>query len=689
FFATAIPLALLQLYPQNNDIELWASSILVIPMLSLLLLRRVSFQAAAWMTIGSLWLAITLSIVRYSHANGMLEITYILLIFLASILLAGRRWMFVATASVLTSTVLAFAQLSGLLHVSQHTINEKWLLALFQIGTLAAVSAFIFWNRQREKAAIQAIQVQNIELEEQRNMMEQRSAELSTSSARLQLESQQRRQSMAKLRKAEAALRTSENRYRTVFEHDPNAIIIADLLTQKIVEANGSATRLFGYRQDVIQTLSMPALSPEEQPQWVNDDADLLAMDKATFHDLSVYEWVFQKADGEQFPAEVRMVRLPTIGNSGQLFQMSIVDITERHYALRALRESEARYRTLVENAPDAIVIIDAEAQCIVEANESAALLFGKSKIELLTADIREVLPLDSADTSYNTFAEIAEATKDGGTITVEFLHTDQAGEATTLEAHLVKMPANNRRLLRASMIDVTRRRNAEDMVSAIPGCVSVLSLDGDVLWANSAFIGRFELTATNLVGVSIKQFITAEEFAFMVAALRDQTGQRNFKFIAQSVQGAEMWLTTAATVIEFKHRAAILFFVEDAETPTPTLSETTPILDGVQISAEVAQQFQELIGAILNQSTIALSKLPQHNPARSHVDKSLAAAKQFANLGRNTIGEPKAAKISVTNIAVNTLLTDNDGLFALTIPPHLSIEYALEPALPEIHADL
>jgi len=70
------------------------------------------------------------------------------------------------------------------------------------------------------------------------------------------------------------------------------------------------------------------------------------------------------------------------------------VDITEQRRAVDLLKASEERFRLLVEQAPDAIVLYDVDAGRFVDANQSAATLFGCSRDDLLkTGPLQFFLP--------------------------------------------------------------------------------------------------------------------------------------------------------------------------------------------------------------------------------------------------------------------------------------------------------
>jgi PAS domain S-box-containing protein len=142
----------------------------------------------------------------------------------------------------------------------------------------------------------------------------------------------------------------------------------------------------------------------------------------------------------------------------------SITDITDRKQAAEELRASEARYRTLVEHAPEAIVVVGVDEGRFVDANQNAELLFGRSRDQLLTmhpADVSPARQPDGRDSLAAAQEYITQALQ--GPVTVfDWMHVTSDGVEVPCEVRLVRLPAVDRRLVRASVTDISARKAIE-----------------------------------------------------------------------------------------------------------------------------------------------------------------------------------------------------------------------------------
>lgn len=129
-----------------------------------------------------------------------------------------------------------------------------------------------------------------------------------------------------------------------------------------------------------------------------------------------------------------------------------IEDITARF-------EAEARYRTLVEHAPEAILLFTAEGG-LVDVNENAERLFKLRREQMIGRHPVELSPTRQADGRLSVEAGqnyTAEAL-DGATPVFEWLHRDGAGRQLPCEVRLVRMPGEQK-LIRASVTDISERQ--------------------------------------------------------------------------------------------------------------------------------------------------------------------------------------------------------------------------------------
>ncbi len=154
--------------------------------------------------------------------------------------------------------------------------------------------------------------------------------------------------------------------------------------------------------------------------------------------------------------------------SSSVLLEILAARITEglrNLLAQRALRQSEERFRTLVEHAPEAIIILDMESGRFVEANANAEQLFGMSRETLLEAGFVDLCPdyqPDGQPSAQVIDAALASALS-GKTPSFELQHRDAQGRLLFCEVRLVRLPHADQRLVRGSISDISARKRAEE----------------------------------------------------------------------------------------------------------------------------------------------------------------------------------------------------------------------------------
>jgi len=165
----------------------------------------------------------------------------------------------------------------------------------------------------------------------------------------------------------------------------------------------------------------------------------------------------------DQHPHEIIGIIIAFVLLGGFLVAMGY-EILRRKRIELALRESEERFRVLVEQAPEAITVYDAELERFVDANVNAELLFGCGREELLHSGPRRFFPPEQPDgqTVEASMQQHIEATLAGEKLSFERLIVNAASRELYSEVRLVRLPSTGRKLLRCSYVDISGRKKAE-----------------------------------------------------------------------------------------------------------------------------------------------------------------------------------------------------------------------------------
>ncbi len=145
----------------------------------------------------------------------------------------------------------------------------------------------------------------------------------------------------ARIRERTAELAASEERFRTLVEQAPEAMVVFDGAGLCFEQCNANALRLFGVSRETLLKLGPADVSPEVQPDGrPSPEAARGWIQQALAGGTPVFDWVHKHSSGRLIACEVRLVRLPADGRD--LVRASIIDNTERH---RRERVQEATYR--------------------------------------------------------------------------------------------------------------------------------------------------------------------------------------------------------------------------------------------------------------------------------------------------------------------------------------------------------
>jgi PAS domain S-box-containing protein len=192
---------------------------------------------------------------------------------------------------------------------------------------------------------------------------------------------------------ADEAWRESQALHAAIVESMLDCIIAINE-EGRIIAANSAVEKTFGYRREEMigQALAELIILPFLCEKPSRSFAHYLAAGETSILGKR-FETIARRADGVEFPAELTVTRIALAGPP--MFMGYIRDITARERTEEALRQSEDRYRTLVERLSDG-VYRSTPAGKFIEVNPAMVKMLGYAdKEELLAIDIKKQLYFD------------------------------------------------------------------------------------------------------------------------------------------------------------------------------------------------------------------------------------------------------------------------------------------------------
>jgi PAS domain S-box-containing protein len=392
--------------------------------------------------------------------------------------------------------------------------------------------------------------------------------------------------------------------FESLFERSADAIWLLDPQSGVFVDCNQAAIELIGAenKQQLLNTRPED-LSPPFQPDGARSadkSAEIIAIVER--QKTLRFEWVVRRLDGREVPIEVSATEVLMGGK-----RINIVfsrDISERKKAERELLEltealerrveertdelatSEAQLRALVEHAPEAIVVFNGDNGQFLYGNQHACALYGVPMERLATLTPADVSPefQPGGRRSSELARELMNEALSGGMPVFEWLHRQQPnGRLIATEVRLLRLPAEGQNLIRASIIDNTERKRAEQVLRESEEKFRALfegSSHGVVLHDENQIL-EVNPAAVRIMGCQSPQELlgkhpsetsplfqpngesSAELGRQYIQECMDN-GSARFEWMSRNPQGKEVPLEVALTRIQWSGRQVIQALITD-----------------------------------------------------------------------------------------------------------------------------
>ena len=260
-------------------------------------------------------------------------------------------------------------------------------------------------------------------------------------------------------KRAEEALRRSEQRWQTAFENSAIGITMRDR-SGRYIAANSVFQKMLGYTESELSQLSFLDVTYDEDHAANLELIQELLEGKRQYFQI---EKRYRHKNGTLIWVRNNVTLVPGMSD-GEPFLFAIIeDITQHKLDESARRDSEARYRVVVETASDAVVSMD-ESGTILLANPATSRVFGYEPAELIGKQLTILMPESMRKLHDGGFRRyLATGERHLNWQGTEFPCLRKNGEEFPAELSFGELTRNGRRVFTGFIRDISEQKSAQE----------------------------------------------------------------------------------------------------------------------------------------------------------------------------------------------------------------------------------
>lgn len=502
-------------------------------------------------------------------------------------------------------------------------------------------------------------------------------------------------------KRAADELKNSEKRFRSVWENSIDGMRITDK-EGTIVAVNGAYCDLVGIRKEELEGKSFVVaygLSDKEGQRVTQHYKERFS----TRTILPTMEATLELRSGDLPSVEMSNAFLEREG--GEPLLLSIFrDITPRKRAEEALRFSEEKYRSLVDNMQDGIFLIqDAKMQFV---NEAFAKMLGYTAEEITGMNFQRLVAPEDAELVGDRYRrrqagedvpkeyEFRMLRKDGKTRVIVNMNVG----LVTYRGKVASM---------GTVKDITESRQAAEalkaseekyrtLIESMNEGVLVVDNDDVIQFVNDQFCKMVEYPREELLGkVGYKllmeehsQKLIKEKNRRRMEGISEQYDVDILKKSGQSVWAHVSAVPLAAPSGKVIGSMAIMTDTTERRSLEQQLAQAQKLESIGTLASGIAHDFNNILGIILGYATLIESITGDPQKLSQSVQAINGAVQRGANLVRQILTFARKGEVVFGPIDVNVMTKEISKLLRETFPRKIEISLQLGKAIPLIQAD-
>ncbi len=493
------------------------------------------------------------------------------------------------------------------------------------------------------------------------------------------------------LKSVEAALRKSEEKYRNIYNRVQVGIFRTSLSDGKVLECNDRFAKTYGFdsREECINNYVVAEhyVDPEARERM------LARLEE--FGEISDFEARFYRRDGK-----IVWIRFSAVAFHDEGFLEGFgYDVTREKAAEVALRESEEKYRGLVEGLNDAVYRMALPEGRYEYFSSSAEDVFGYTSEEFINNPllIQSIIHPDSAGYFEDKWKELLEGNVEE---TYEYKIIDSEGnERWIVQSNRAIFDDSGQiKAIEGLCQNVTGRKEAEMqlrlrslVLNQIQDRVTVTDLDGVIKYVNDAEARAMGYSRDELIGVSTEKFGEDPERGATQREIVQETlehGQWRGEVVNRTADGQEVIVDLRTRVVfDEQGRKNSLAGISTDITERKRAEAERENLQAQLIQAHkmeaigtlsggIAHDFNNILSPLMIHAEMALMELPSDSPLQRHVKKIYQSSERARDLVKQILTFARKQEAARAPIKVSLMVKETAKFLRSTIPTTIDIQY-------------